>query len=119
FENWCRLSLPDDDDGPYMIKAPGPDMIIGRVLKECIDEVAPYLASVTNACRDLGYFLRGWKVEDGVACAKPGKKDYTLMKAYRLLALLCAASKILEGMVTLRVSWRVERGSWFHEHAYG
>jgi len=54
-----------------------------------------------------------------VACAKPGKKDYTLMKAYRLLALLCAASKILEGMITSRVSWRAERGSWFHEHAYG
>uniref|UniRef100_A0A7S3Y2F4 Reverse transcriptase domain-containing protein n=1 Tax=Heterosigma akashiwo TaxID=2829 RepID=A0A7S3Y2F4_HETAK len=132
FENWCRLSLPDDDDGPFTTfelrreifqrggyKAPGPDMIIGRVLKECIDEVEPHLASVTNACRDLGYFPRGWKVEDGVACAKPGKKDYTLMKAYRLLALLCAASKILEGMITSRVSWRAERGSWFHEHAYG
>ncbi|CAM9926573.1 unnamed protein product, partial [Heterosigma akashiwo] len=127
FENWCRLSLPDDDDRPFTMfelrrggyKTPGPDMIIGRVLKECIDEVAPHLASVTNACRDLGYFPRGWKVEDGVAHAKPGKKDYTLMKAYRLLALLCAASKILEGMITSRVSWRAERGSWFHEHVYG
>ncbi|CAN0125006.1 unnamed protein product, partial [Heterosigma akashiwo] len=100
-------------------KAPGPDMIIGRVLKECIDEVAPHLASETNACKDLGFSPRGWKVEDGVACAKPGKKDYTLMKAHRLLALLCAASKILEGMMTSRVSWRAERGSCFHEHTYG
>ena len=67
-------------------------MIIERVLKECIDEVAPHLASVTNACRDLGYFPRGWKVEDGVACAKPGKKDYTLMKAYR--CWLCSALRV-------------------------
>jgi len=39
-------------------KAPGPDMIIWRVLKECIDEVAPHLlASVTNACKVLPWLL--------------------------------------------------------------
>lgn len=42
-----------------------------------------------------------------VALRKPGKKDYSDVKAYRLIALLNATGKVLESVIATRISWAV------------
>ncbi|CAM9418804.1 unnamed protein product, partial [Heterosigma akashiwo] len=100
YEGWCRRALPDQGEPLYSqeevrrvvgrsrgYKAPGPDMICGKLLEVLCDELLPNLAELYNAGLTLGYFARPWKGDLEVALGKPGKKDFTVYKAYRMLSL--------------------------------
>ena len=87
-------------------KAPGPDMICGKLLEVLCDELLPHLAELYNAGLTLGYFARPWKGDLEVALGKPGKKDFTVYKAYRMLSLTNEMGKDQEYLGVRRFNWR-------------
>ncbi|CAN0054916.1 unnamed protein product, partial [Heterosigma akashiwo] len=100
YEEQCRRALPDKEEPPYteyevrsvtgrarVHKAPGPDMICGQVLQALTEELLPHVTQLYNAGLALGYHPRPWKGDLEKAAPKADKKDYTVVKAYRLLSL--------------------------------
>ncbi|CAM9904001.1 unnamed protein product, partial [Heterosigma akashiwo] len=100
-------------------KAPGPDMLFGRVLMEAGELLLPHLLVLYNACLALGYFPVFWKRDLEIALAKLGKAAYDVAKAYRLICLLCEIGKDLEGLMDRRMRWKAENEGWLHPRQDG
>ena len=95
FEEQCRACLPDQEEPVFTedevrwtvmrrrgFKAPGPNMLFGRVLMEAGELLLPHLLVLYNACLALGYFPVFWKRDLEIALAKLGKAAYDVAKAY-------------------------------------
>jgi hypothetical protein len=65
-----------------------------------------------------GMHPTNWKVAKGVILWKPGKPDYTRVKAYRV-ALLNCLGKIAEKVVASKLSDIVERRNLLHAGQFG
>lgn len=89
-------------------KAPGPDGISNRVLKACAATVSALLTPVYQACVDLAYHPKAFKIANTVALKKPGKDDYTNPKAYRPIALLNTMGKVLESIMSKKITHLAE-----------
>lgn len=93
-------------------KAPGSDRIPNRILK-CISHlITPDLNRIFNFSLHLGYYPRHfWDSITIVFCKPVGQeqKDYSLLKSYRLIALLNTISKILESVIANQISFLVEK----------
>jgi ribonuclease HI len=89
-------------------KAPGPDGIPNRILREVSHNLAPSLHKLFNAYLDQGYYPKHFKKSTTIALRKPGKDDYTDPKSYRPIALLNTIGKILDKIVARRISYAVE-----------
>ncbi|CAM9992835.1 unnamed protein product, partial [Heterosigma akashiwo] len=74
FEEDCRRRLQEEGERPLTeekvrwvvmrrrgFKAPGPDMVYGRVLAEAGEILMPYLRPLYNTCLKLGYIPGRWK----------------------------------------------------------
>src|SRR5437016_4399980 len=86
-------------------KAPGPDGILNGVLHLAVKPLVPALHRLFNDCLCLGYCLKHFRQQSMVAIRKPGKGDYTLVKSYRLVALLNTISKALESILAKRLGY--------------
>jgi Reverse transcriptase (RNA-dependent DNA polymerase) len=89
-------------------KAPGPDQIPNRVLKSAEEWLTPHLYKVFNATVRIGYHPKAWKAAITLALRKPNKEDYTLVGAYRPIALLNTMGKILELVMSRKLSLLAE-----------
>ncbi|KAI0992152.1 hypothetical protein K3495_g16034 [Podosphaera aphanis] len=69
-------------------KAPGPDGIPNRLLKQCRATLSKYLAELFNACLNLGYHPKGFKESTTIVLRKPQKPRYDTPKSY-LLKRVC------------------------------
>ena len=67
----------------------------------------------------LGVHPDRWKTARGVAIPKPGKDDYSMAKAYRVISLLNCLGKIVEKVVAMLVSVHCETLGGFHPGQYG
>jgi hypothetical protein len=56
----------------------------------------------------ISYYLAHFRSLTTVVLRKPGKDDYTVPKAYRLIALLNTISKITDAILARRLSYLVE-----------
>src|SRR6266480_335715 len=90
-------------------KAPGPDGITNRVLKECIVELAPVLVPTFNMCAKLGYHPKPFREGCTIAIRKPGKPSYTVAAGYRPIALLNTMGKLLEAVIATEISKITEK----------
>jgi hypothetical protein len=54
-----------------------------------------------------------WKTATGVVILKPGKTDYQLPKAYRVIALQNCLGKVIEKVVATRVRQSVKGGNYY------
>ncbi len=84
-------------------KAPGPDGITNRVLKECIEELAPALVPTFNMCAKLGYHPKPFREGYTVTIRKPEKPSYTVAAGYRPIALLNTMGKLLEAVIAAEI----------------
>jgi uncharacterized protein (DUF934 family) len=75
-------------------KAPGPDGIPTKILKDFATELAPKFAKIYNASLLTGVLPREWKHANVVVIHKKGKR--TDPTNYRPISLLPVCSKILE-----------------------
>ncbi|KAI0995005.1 hypothetical protein K3495_g13177 [Podosphaera aphanis] len=89
--------LPND-------KAPGPDGIPNRLLKNCSKTLSKVLAELFNACLRLGYHPNKFKESTTIVIRKPQKPSYDTPKSYRPIALLNTMGKLLEKLVANRIS---------------
>jgi hypothetical protein len=69
-------------------KAPGPDGIPNRFLKECRHALAPVLAKVFEGCLRLNNHPRRFRESTTVLLPKPQKPSYQSPGTYRPIALL-------------------------------
>jgi hypothetical protein len=61
-----------------------------------------------------GYHPVCWKKVTGVILKKPGKPDYSVSKAYRIIALLNCLGKISESIIAKRLRALAELTSLLH-----
>jgi hypothetical protein len=85
-------------------KAPGPDSIPNRLLRECRDVLAEPLAKLFGDCLQRSYHPKPFRHSRTVVLRKPQKPMYDVAKAYRPIALLNTLGKVLEKIVARRVS---------------
>jgi hypothetical protein len=89
-------------------KATGPDGISFRVWRELWPVVRDHLLRLYTVLIDLGYILKQYKTARIVTLRKPGKPDYTILKAFRPISLLPTISKGLEAVMVVRLSYIAE-----------
>lgn len=89
-------------------KAPGPDGIPNRVLRECRGPLSQPLASLFQECLEMSYHPAPFRHSNTVVLRKPQKPCYDVPKEYRPIALLNTLGKTLEKIVATRLSKLVE-----------
>ena len=87
---------------PY--KAPGLDGVANIVFKQC-SRLQEHLLPIYNAVFTLKTYYAPWRESITVILRKPGKPNYTVLKAYRPIALLNTMAKILSALVAERTSY--------------
>lgn len=86
-------------------RAPGLDNIPSEILKATTDIIMSHVYLVFNACFKIGYCPHHFKKSVTVVLRKPNKDDYTKAKSYRPVALLNTLGKVLEAILTKRLSY--------------
>jgi hypothetical protein len=100
--NLSRLSVTEQEVEKALTqlnptKAPGPDGIPTKILKDCAREIAPHLTKIFNASLEKGCLPKEWKDANVVPIYKKGKQ--TDPSNYRPISLLPVCSKILERLI--------------------
>lgn len=85
-------------------KAPGPDGIPNRVLKVLDGVMTQKLTPIFNACASLAYHPRAFKEVHTIILKKPDKRNLTIPKAYRPIALLNTMGKVLEIIMAKKIT---------------
>ena len=93
-------------------KAPGPDGITNRFLKACGDGLISVLTSFFQTCVSRGYHSKTYQKNNTVILRKPGKSNYGVAKAWRPIALLSTVGKILESIISKKLSYLAEHHGW-------
>jgi hypothetical protein len=89
-------------------KAPSPDQIPNRVLKAAEAWLTPQLHTLFNTTVRIRYHPKAWKEAITLALQKPNKEDYTIVRAYRPIALLNTIGKLLELIISYKLSLLAE-----------
>ena len=76
-------------------KAPGYDLITGKVLQEITKKCLKAITQIFNSILRLGHFPHQWKVAQIVMLPKPGKPMHAIT-SYRPISLLPLLSKVFE-----------------------
>jgi hypothetical protein len=88
-------------------KAPGYELITGKVLKSLPDKGFKLLTYIYNTILRLEYFPCQWKVAKVIMILKPGKSP-NYAASYRPISLLPIISKVLEKMLLKRLAPIIE-----------
>ena len=83
-------------------KAPGPDGLSARVLKECSSEIAPILAYIYNESLAQGNVPDDWRQANVAPVFKNGEK-YDPAN-YRSVSLTCICCKTLEHIIVSNIN---------------
>ena len=95
-------------------KAPGLDKINFQILQMVWSwEKAQITSMVYHAIR-LGYHLMEWKRARGILLEKGGKRDFGLVKSYRVISLLNCIGKVVQKVVAKELSHYCEDYSKLH-----
>ena len=94
-------------------KAMGPDSIHNRFIKLGCVKMIECLTRIFNYSYSLGYVPKSWKLANIVPIRKPGRVPHTC-KAYRPIALTSCLGKIMERVLTARITVHVH--SYFPLH---
>lgn len=99
-------------------KAPGFDLITGRVLKETSKRCQIAITQICNAVLRIGFFPHQWKVAQIVMLPKPGKPVHEIT-SYRPISLLPVLSKVFEKLLLKRLQPIVNRQKLIPDHQFG
>ena len=82
-------------------KAPGPDNITPRILKELADDIAPILTEIFDHSYQTGEIPSIWRTANICPIFKKGKKFEAVN--YRPVSLTCISCKIMEHIITSHI----------------
>ena len=82
-------------------KAPGPDNITPRILKELQDDIAPILTEIFDHSYQTGEIPSIWRTANICPIFKKGKKFEAVN--YRPVSLTCISCKIMEHIITSHI----------------
>ena len=88
-------------------KASGPDGLPGRILKECADEISPFLTTIFNKNLEEGNVPEDWKKASISAVFKKG--DRHCAANYRPVSLTSLCCKIQEHILTSNIRRHLAR----------
>ncbi|KAF8671546.1 hypothetical protein AX14_005690 [Amanita brunnescens Koide BX004] len=101
--------------------APGPDHVTWRHLKLALsfpETDSSLIKLFNNVCR-TGVWLAHFKDSFSVIIPKPNKSDYTIPKAYRLIALLNTIGKLLTKILANRLQHDSAKFGLLHRDQFG
>ncbi|KMQ85369.1 reverse transcriptase, partial [Lasius niger] len=99
-------------------KAPGYDLINGRIMKELPDIALLKLQYIINACFKLKYVPTHWKIAEVIVIPKPGKPP-TEVASYRPISLLPIMSKVFERLFLIRLMPIIQERELIPSHQFG
>ena len=99
-------------------KAPGTDGVPNGCLRHCEAILAPYLLPLFTASLQLQFVPPAWKSALVIPVPKPDD-DLTTPKGYRPISLLPCLAKVLERIVTDRLTHFLETSSALSSSQYG
>lgn len=99
-------------------KAPGFDLVTGKVLREMSENCFVLITYIFNAILRTSYFPTLWKVSQIIMIPKPGKKleDVT---SYRPISLLPVLSKVFEKLYLKRLRPVLENLTIIPDYQFG
>ena len=89
-------------------KTSGLDGISNRIFHLSLDLLIFFFQPLFNAYLEEGRYLEAFKNSITVVLRKPNKRDYTVAKAYRPVALFNTIGKAMESIITRRISYLAE-----------
>ncbi|GBM39984.1 Retrovirus-related Pol polyprotein from type-1 retrotransposable element R1 [Araneus ventricosus] len=99
-------------------KTPGLDGITVELVK-CIFHCCPaIILSIMNACLRVRGFPSRWKISKLLLLGKPGR-DLALPNSYRPICLLNVLSKLLDKLITFRLTHLFSTKGLLHERQHG
>jgi len=99
-------------------KAPGYDLINGKIIKELSLKGLQAITQIYNAILRLEYFPSHRKIGQIIMIAKPGKNPNDIT-SYRPISLLPTLSKILEKLILKRLLPIIEDCKIIPSHQFG
>lgn len=99
-------------------KAPGYDLITGKVLQELPDKGIRFLTYLFNAILRTGYFPIQWKVSQVILIPKLGKPPEEVT-SYRPISLLPIMSKLFEKLLLKRLKPILLEKKLIPDHQFG
>jgi hypothetical protein len=100
-------------------KAPGPDTLSFGAIQLLRKWDKERVVRLTRVAIRTGRHLAVWKRENGVVIRKPGKDDYTKLKAYGSITLLSCMGKVVEKVVAELVSEEAESRGLLSDGQFG
>src|SRR6201747_1731059 len=114
---WPKLSyieLENSCTSKIKGKTPGPDLITQEIIVQAYLAIPNTFFNIYSILIDQGYHPKVWKQATGFILKKPKKPDYSLPKAYRVIALLNCLGKVSERILARRLSYLAETTNLLH-----
>lgn len=99
-------------------KAPGPDGILNRLIKQLPYPVLCKMLSIFNAILEFSHWPVKWKIGRVVAIPKAGKNS-NMAENYRPISLLDVIGKLLEKILKTRLSHYIEENCHLNAEQFG
>ena len=97
--------------------AAGPDGLHPRLLKECVNEIAPVLAMIYRKSMDSGEVPEEWKQANVVPIFKKGSKS--MSANYRPVSLTCVCCKMMESLIKDDLMQHLQRNKLISPSQHG
>jgi len=89
-------------------KAPEPDGMSFAIIQRAYKSISEVFNLVYPELIENGYHPKIWREGTGIILKKPDKSDYSIPKAYRVIALLNCLGKVAEKIIAVRLSYTAE-----------
>ena len=100
-------------------KAPGFDGISPKIVKSFWLFFPDIMLAIYNGCLRLNYVPYLWKSSIIRILPKPGRDDYSKTNAYRPIGLISVLGKVLERIMSIRITNHLTNNGHMSHHQYG
>ena len=98
---------------------PGKDSVTTSILRKAWPSLGPAISLLYRSCLEQGWHPTPFRDASLVAIPKPGKRDRSSPRAYRLIALLSVLGKGLERLIARRMAWIAIKHKVLHPQQFG
>ena len=100
-------------------KAPGPNGITNEIIKLIFKEIPKTMTATYNACLRTGRFPVNWKIAKILPIPKPEREKSVDTSKYRPISLLNTEGKVLEKVLSKRITHHLYTTEYINENNYG